>query len=1017
MPTNPKEHFHRTPATSPTRTRAVSGVEQESVVERRPTQPQPLDANAFRDVMAPTRRRDMYINDFDTTQDDATDWFDDYDRVAESLNWSENKKKDHLYQFVDDRGKQWIKALELRPAGGLFFQVQDMAWKDLSWKQVREAFVYHFDTSIQRKNRWEHLFHEPQRKGEPIYAYLDNKERAGRELGKQDKDIVYQMHYHLLPVYHSLIGARYYKTIKDIYEALKFADEILDHQENDGKIRRDDSSKNEKAFAKLERKCEELAAQLKQAKAQEERPPRTCYNCGAQGHSIRDCRAPRSNNQRQGPPGNGFQPQRQVSYPSQRNQSYNQRSFSSEIPRNIDYYRQPNERQKQPYNALQQPYDQQFGDPSYDSSDNQNYYHQNTPYNQSVPQLPFRPNQQQLTDGPAQGQNKPQANSNLRQNLIIQSNLDDDEEAPLTGQINQVATTSQVARYSKYKDALLLEISIGAKQVSGLIDTGSSFTCIDWNYYEDHLAEDYKLLEYDGLSLRTADKSPMAVRGTVKFKANYKDSSGEVCEILIHAIVIESLNAPILLGREFIRRTNMTIKSNSIVMGDPAENINAIFSVQDDAECSRHPTDPIKVECGKAGCQAVNLQDSDHDARQALQVTKTSQTTNGLQQIGEFLQTNDFPRNYETSNHVDSPINNKKQQPTAILEETPGTLVEQRINNRATSIEQVREQVRNEQVVDVNTSEEVSGAKNVSDFSEESIQFVTNRFACEEDQTVVQTKNRKVDINSKTKRIKQRTTWSMLDRNLNVKSSKKAPVKFSVLAHKGFKNVRTEQSVPDQNSCEPPAMRYSMRQIPKNGSSEGKGWYEIIIQIIVMILALFGLFIMATHVLQLEMWKRTNTKGSKNCEPQPNHILFNQPYYGIFMELPTENANYGDRNLQTWCSEHQDKAASGKFYNRHNDWISSSSRYRRLKRNKRQPRIEDTTQTEYVIQTTASNDRRPTSQERNFTIDIKRASERSSHHSYSTYKKTNIAAREKRLATAYILGIMAAAAHMISPLI
>ena len=153
----------------------------------------------------------------------------------------------------------------------------------------------HFSTDYSRREKCERVLLEPQTPRQPYYIYVDGRERAGREIGKTEEEIIRVICIHLIPEYTLAIGAVKYYSIRDVLAALKFVQEQLNQRDQDFSEPDGDRGVSRRAFERLERQMEQLASQLRGApKAMEPRRPRECFNCRETGHMARDCRAPQA---------------------------------------------------------------------------------------------------------------------------------------------------------------------------------------------------------------------------------------------------------------------------------------------------------------------------------------------------------------------------------------------------------------------------------------------------------------------------------------------------------------------------------------------------------------------------------------------------------------------------------------------------------------------------------------------------------------------------------------------------
>jgi len=167
-------------------------------------------------------------------------------------------------------------------------------WDELDWYGVKALFVDH-STDYSRRKKWERMFCEPQARDKPYFAYVDHKERAGRELGKTEEEIIRVICIHILPEYAQAIGAVRYYSIGDVLASLKFVQEQMGQQSRDRAEEAAGGDARLRAIHRPERQVAELSSQLQGARNPAGRSEpgrrRECSQSGETTHLARDCRA------------------------------------------------------------------------------------------------------------------------------------------------------------------------------------------------------------------------------------------------------------------------------------------------------------------------------------------------------------------------------------------------------------------------------------------------------------------------------------------------------------------------------------------------------------------------------------------------------------------------------------------------------------------------------------------------------------------------------------------------------
>ena len=146
-----------------------------------------------------------------------------------------------------------------------------------------------------------------------------------------------------------------------------------------------------------------------------------------------------------------------------------------------------------------------------------------------------------------------------------------DYEEPMDAGAIRVEGINRLANYSKPEPCIEMGVRILDEIIQGQVDTGATFTCIDYKFYDEKLSGELDLLANDGLVMHGANGRAIGVKGIVKLPVQYEDKYRETQRVTIRVVILEELATRLLLGRDFMFGANMIIdhEAKRIYCGEP----------------------------------------------------------------------------------------------------------------------------------------------------------------------------------------------------------------------------------------------------------------------------------------------------------------------------------------------------------------------------------------------------------------------------------------------------------------
>ena len=135
----------------------------------------------------------------------------------------------------------------------------------------------------------------------------------------------------------------------------------------------------------------------------------------------------------------------------------------------------------------------------------------------------------------------------------------------------------QACRVNKVEDEYdpkyCLEVRVNGKTVRGLLDTGASMTCIDYDFFRHNWPDD-DILAAEGLSLRGVGGSADVI-GKVRLNYEYFDKEQKSQSIKLLKGVIKNMGDTLFIGRGFTNAVQAPINlaRNIIYRDKPIHNL------------------------------------------------------------------------------------------------------------------------------------------------------------------------------------------------------------------------------------------------------------------------------------------------------------------------------------------------------------------------------------------------------------------------------------------------------------
>ena len=504
-----------------------------------------LDAVHDHLAMATNRSINPTIAPFDGSAEiDIDDWLLDFEDFAVGRGWNDQLKKEQLPNLLVGTAKFWCMNRRAYPETSPDESVRRdqhslhlFPWRSLTWSEVKTEFRSHYLPRDHRRHLYQRLG-VAQKPGEDIVAFFDQKVHIGIRLNKSPTQIIEAIQSSLLPEYRRLLATQDFVNLKDFLQKLKEIDLVIKETQT--------IQNRQMELEKYKEENARLKKQLKEGNTTRTRNPNTsantrerrCYICGTPGHTARSCRSPqfmrRLENRNYGTSAGVNIRQDRVT--NHGNPNYGP---PSQDARNQSFH---NPRDQFPANRY-----------GYNQS---NYPNQNR-LNQGSTNNYYRANHQQAIEGPRGNETQTKQNNTRR--------------------INKVELASSLPEFK-------LIMKLNGKSVEGMLDTGASRSCLDYEFYRRVLSDQVDLLVARDLAVIAAGDITLQVEGIANVTYEYLDKQGTKQQIMIPTIVINRLGTTLIIGRDFISAsklildtTSNTIYCDKPVITKPKEMTNLVF--------------------------------------------------------------------------------------------------------------------------------------------------------------------------------------------------------------------------------------------------------------------------------------------------------------------------------------------------------------------------------------------------------------------------------------------------------
>lgn len=469
---------------------------------------------------ATNRLTDCNISQFTGSKEqDVEDWLQQFEDLSLARRWDETTKKEQLPTFFAGTARRWLAN---RQEGPSMFRDADTRnpirgqkyWNELTWKEAKLEIEAHFLPQGYKDHLYARL-NRPQKKGEDIICFYDDKVYVANRLGKTAAETIRAIKRTLLPEYLQLTGVTRDFDLFELLANLKEADLVIQKSQRSRK-----TTEERPHFPVRGRRDGRSNIPVKV-----DRNPRRCYNCYGYGHLSRDCRAPqplrdqrrnfepptrRFNNYRQEPPTTNVYPTGGTNRP------INDFARNFDRPANSQF-----RSHDRPTNPQVSGYNQQTNRPNN--------------YGRHVSAPPVRPALQYEVE-----------------------ERDDWESREIDEQIIGIKSI----RIGPQEPEYLLPVEVGTLTVDGLLDTGACMSCMEYNLFRK-CCSTTPMMAPEGLVIQGVGDSRIEPVGVASVTYGYYDQSGKKHEVEILTVILSELRHKLIIGRDFTYRTNLKLDTEN----------------------------------------------------------------------------------------------------------------------------------------------------------------------------------------------------------------------------------------------------------------------------------------------------------------------------------------------------------------------------------------------------------------------------------------------------------------------
>ena len=131
---------------------------------------------------------------------------------------------------------------------------------------------------------------------------------------------------------------------------------------------------------------------------------------------------------------------------------------------------------------------------------------------------------------------------------------------------NQPGGTQRVQRLSLNESVpeYRMDLKINGRMMEGLLDTGASMTCIDYDYFNREFGHEVDLLAPEGLVVRGVGGLVTSTQGVARLNYEYEDKHGNVQVVELPTLVMTDSGSPLIIGRDFIDAVNLQLDTREL---------------------------------------------------------------------------------------------------------------------------------------------------------------------------------------------------------------------------------------------------------------------------------------------------------------------------------------------------------------------------------------------------------------------------------------------------------------------